>query len=246
MKRSRKAAKSGGSYRRVLLKISGESLCAKSRHGIDSEALTSIAKEIKLAYDKGVELGIVVGGGNIWRGALDRGEAIGRVTADYMGMLATIINALALQDALEHLGVPTRVQTAIEIQKLGESYIRRRAMRHLEKGRIVIFAGGTGNPYFTTDTTAALRAVEIEAQAVLKATKVDGVYTDDPRINPKAKKLVTVSFMETIRRRLRVMDTTALTLCMENRMPVVVFDLTVQGNIARAVSGHKVGTLITE
>jgi len=191
-------------------------------------------------------MGLVVGGGNIWRGEQDRGQAIGRVTADNMGMLATIINALALQDALESLGVATRMQTAIEITKLAEPYIRRRAMRHLEKRRIVIFAGGTGNPYFTTDTAAALRAVEIEAQALLKATTVDGVYTDDPRKNKKAKKLLNISFMHAIRDRLRVMDATALTLCMENKMPVVVFDLNVKGNIARAVSGQKVGTLITE
>ncbi len=236
-----------GKYSRVLLKLSGESLCdSESGHGINSSALSSIANEIKLAHDKGVQIGVVVGGGNIWRGANDRGEAIGRVTADYMGMLATIINSLALQDALEHLGVPTRVQTAIEIQKLAEAYIRRRAIRHLEKGRIVIFAGGTGNPYFTTDTAAALRAVEIEAEAMLKATQVDGVYTDDPRVNKKAKKLEHVRFMDSIRDRLRVMDTTALTLCMENSLPVLVFDLHVKGNIARAVSGQKVGTLITE
>jgi uridylate kinase len=233
-------------YNRVLLKLSGESLCGKSGHGINSAALQTIASEIKLAYDRGVQIGVVVGGGNIWRGISNRSGAIGRVTADYMGMLATVINALALQDALEHLGVPTRVQTAIEISKLAEAYIRRRAIRHFEKKRIVIFAGGTGNPYFTTDTAAALRAVEIEAQVLLKATKVDGVYTDDPRINKKAKKLLQVSFMDSIRRRLRVMDTTALTLCMENRMPIVVFDLAVQGNIARAVNGQRVGTLITE
>jgi uridylate kinase len=236
----------GKKPRRVLLKLSGESLCGETGHGIRSASLTRIAKEIKLAHDRGVQIGIVVGGGNIWRGSTDRGEAIGRVTADYMGMLATIINALALQDALEHLGVPTRVQTAIEISKLAEMYIRRKAMRHFEKGRIVIFAGGTGNPYFTTDTAAALRAVEIEAQTLLKATKVDGVYTDDPRLNKKAKKLERVTFMDSIRQRLRVMDTTALTLCMENRMPVVVFDLAVPGNIARAVDGRRVGTLITE
>ncbi len=234
-------------YSRVLLKLSGESLCdSEQGHGISAHALSNIVGEIKLAHDKGVQLGVVVGGGNIWRGAQDRGEAIGRVTADYMGMLATIINALALQDALEHLGVPTRVQTAIEIQKLAEPYIRRRAMRHLEKGRVVIFAGGTGNPYFTTDTAAALRAVEIEAEAMLKATQVDGVYTDDPRKNLKARKLEKVTFMDSIRDRLKVMDATALTLCMENSLPVVVFDLHVKGNIARAVSGQKVGTLITE
>ncbi len=235
-----------GKFRRILLKLSGESLGGESGRGVSSPGLNRIAREIQSAHLSGVQIGIVVGGGNIWRGANDRGEAIGRVTADYMGMLATIINALALQDALEHLGVPTRVQTAIEIQKLAEPYIRRRAIRHLEKGRIVIFAGGTGNPYFTTDTAAALRAVEIEAQALLKATKVDGVYTDDPRINKTAKKLLSLTFMQAIRQRLRVMDTTALTLCMENRMPVLVFNLAGPGNIARAVAGQKVGTLITE
>ncbi|MDE2039161.1 MAG: UMP kinase [Elusimicrobia bacterium] len=233
-------------YRRVLLKLSGESLCGEAKHGIDPKALLSIAREIKLAHERGVQIGIVVGGGNIWRGLKDRGEAIGRVTADYMGMLATIINALALQDALEDIGVPTRVQTAIDIQKLAEAYIRRRAIRHLEKGRLVIFAGGTGNPYFTTDTAAALRAVEIEAQAVLKATKVDGVYTADPKKDKRAKRLSRVTFMESIKRRLGVMDTTALTLCMENQLPIVVFALAEPGNIARAVNGQKVGTLISE
>lgn len=237
---------SGGKYKRVLLKLSGESLSEGSTRGINTASLSKIAEQIKLAHAKGAQLGIVVGGGNIWRGGADRGEAIGRVTADYMGMLATLINALALQDALESAGVPTRVQSAIEINKLAEPYIRRRAIRHLEKGRVVIFAGGTGNPYFTTDTAAALRAVEIEAEVMLKATKVDGVYTDDPRINKKAKKLEQATFMDTIKDRLRVMDTTALTLCMENRLPIVVFDLHVPGNIAAAVGGKKVGTLITE
>jgi uridylate kinase len=233
-------------YKRVLLKLSGESLCGEARHGINSLALARIAQEIALAHEKGVEIGVVVGAGNIWRGAQDRGESIGRVTADNMGMLATIINALALQDALEHLGIPTRVQTAIEISKLAEPYIRRRAIRHLEKKRLVIFAGGTGNPYFTTDTAAALRAVEIEAQVLLKATKVDGVYTDDPRLNKNAEKLKNVTFMDSIKKRLRVMDTTALTLCMENQMPIVVFNLHTKGNIARAVNGAAVGTLISE
>ncbi|HVA66770.1 MAG TPA: UMP kinase [Elusimicrobiota bacterium] len=233
-------------YSRVLLKLSGESLCEKAGHGIDPKALSRIANEIKLAHDKGVQIGIVVGGGNIWRGASNHDAVIGRVTADYMGMLATVINAMALQEALEHLGVPTRVQTAIEVAKLAEPYIRRRAIRHLEKGRIVIFAGGTGNPYFTTDTASSLRAVEIEAEALLKATTVDGVYTDDPKTNKDAKKLFQVTFMEAIRQRLRVMDATALTLCMENRMPVLVFDLSANGNISRAVNGQKVGTLITE
>ena len=232
-------------YSRVLLKLSGESLCGESSRGIRPDALSSIGSEIKLACDSGVQMGIVVGGGNIWRGEQDRGEAIGRVTADYMGMLATLINALALQDALEQLGVPTRVQTAVEIAKLAESYIRRRAIRHLEKSRVVIFAGGTGNPYFTTDTAAALRAVEIEAEVVLKATKVDGVYSADPKQDKKAVRFDRLTFMDSIKRRLKVMDTTALTLCMENRMPVVVFDLAVKGNIARAVAGQKVGTLIT-
>ena len=232
-------------YKRVLLKLSGESLCGESSHGIRPDALSSIGSEIKLACDAGIQMGIVVGGGNIWRGEQDRGEAIGRVTADYMGMLATLINALALQDALEQVGVPTRVQTAVEINKLAESYIRRRAIRHLEKGRVVIFAGGTGNPYFTTDTAAALRAVEIEAEVVLKATKVDGVYNADPKKAKKAVKFDKLTFMDSIKQRLKVMDTTALTLCMENHMPVVVFDLAVKGNIARAVGGQKVGTLIT-
>lgn len=232
--------------RRVLLKLSGEALAGGERHGIEPEALTHIAFEIKSAHQKGIELAIVIGAGNIWRGALDRHDAINRVTADNMGMLATVINALALQDALEHQGVPTRVQSAIIMTQLAEPYIRRRAMRHLEKGRVVIFAGGTGNTHFTTDTAAALRAAEIEAQALLKATQVDGVYTDDPRRNKNAKKLTRVSHMEAIRRQLRVMDTTALTLCMENRMPIVVFDLAVKGNIARAVLGQNVGTLICE
>ena len=232
--------------RRVLLKLSGESLGGRASRGIESEPLLRIAAQVKRSWSQGIQIGVVVGGGNIWRGALDRGHAIGRVTADYMGMLATVINALALQDAQEDLGVPTRVQTAIEIAKLAEAYIRRRAIRHLEKGRVVIFAGGTGNPYFTTDTAAALRAVEIEADVLLKATQVDGVYSDDPRTNPKAKKLKRVTFMEAIRRRLRVMDATALTLCMENRMPIAVFDLAVPGNIAKAAAGKKVGTWITE
>jgi uridylate kinase len=232
-------------YSRVLLKLSGESLCGESAHGIKPDALSSIGSEIKLAFDSGTQIGIVVGGGNIWRGEQDRGEAIGRVTADYMGMLATLINALALQDALEQLGVPTRVQTAVEINKLAESYIRRRAIRHLEKKRVVIFAGGTGNPYFTTDTAAALRTVEIEAEVVLKATKVDGVYSADPKKDKKAVRFERLTFMDSIRKRLKVMDTTALTLCMENHMPVVVFDLAVKDNIARAVAGHPVGTLIS-
>jgi uridylate kinase len=232
-------------HKRVLLKLSGEALLGRERFGIDPQALGRTAEEIKKAYRKGVQLAIVIGAGNIWRGASDRAQVIDRVTADNMGMLATIINALALQDALEKMGVPVRVQTSIEITKLAEPFIRRRAIRHLEKGRVVIFAGGTGNPYFTTDTTAALRAVEMNAEVLLKATTVDGVYTDDPRRNRDAKKFATLTFMQAINRRLRIMDTSALSLCMDNRMPVVVFNLSHPGNIARAVSGSRVGTLIT-
>lgn len=233
-------------YKRVLLKLSGEALAGGGKRGIDSKSLTFICKEIKEAYVKGIQVALVVGAGNIWRGAQDRGEAIDRVTADNMGMLATIINALALQDSLEEIGVPTRVQSAILVTQLAEPYIRRRAIRHLEKGRVVIFAGGTGNPYFTTDSAAALRATEIEAEVLLKATKVDGVYTDDPSRNPKAKKLRELTFMDAIRKRLRVMDSTALTLCMENELPILVFNMHQPGNIAKAVSGTRVGTLIRE
>jgi uridylate kinase len=234
-------------YRRVLLKLSGEALLGKDeRRGIDTRALSHIVREIKKALAKRVQIAIVIGGGNIWRGAQDRGEAIGRVTADNMGMLATIINGLALQDALRHENIETRVQTSIEISKLAEPLIRLRAIRHLEKGRVVIFAGGTGNPYFTTDTTAALRAVEIEADALLKATKVNGIYTDDPKRNVEAKLLKHVTYMEALNKRLGVMDSTALTLCMDNQLPIVVFNLGITGNIARAVGGHTVGTLVTD
>jgi len=231
-------------YKRVLLKISGEAFRGDERYGIDVDAVHGMAKEIAPALDGKIQMAIVVGGGNIWRGTSDRARGIDRVTADYMGMLATVINALALQDALEKMHIPTRVQSAIEISKLAEAYIRRRAIRHLEKGRIVIFAGGTGNPYFSTDTTAALRAVEISADVLLKGTQVDGVYSDDPRTNPKAKRMSELTAMEAIRKRLRVMDTTAFSLCMENQLPVIVFNLYKQGNIRRVVSGEAVGTLI--
>jgi uridylate kinase len=230
--------------KRVLLKISGEAFRGKERYGIDVDALHHIAKEISQALAQHIQMAIVVGGGNIWRGTSDRARGIDRVTADYMGMLATVINALALQDALEKMGVPTRVQSAIEIAKLAEAYIRRRAIRHLEKGRVVIFAGGTGNPYFSTDTTAALRAVEISADVLLKGTQVDGVYSDDPNKNPNAKRLQELTAMEAIRKRLRVMDTTAFSLCMENHLPIMVFNLYKDGNIRRAVAGDAVGTLI--
>jgi len=231
--------------KRILLKISGEALRGKERHGIDVDALHDLAREISDSLKSRVQMAIVVGGGNIWRGLSKDAQGIDRVTADYMGMLATVINSLALQDALEKMKVPTRVQSAIEISKLAEPYIRRRAVRHLEKGRVVIFAGGTGNPYFSTDTTAALRAVEIDADILLKATQVDGVYSADPRTNPKAKRLTELTSMEAIRKRLGVMDTTAFSLCMDNKLPIVVFNLYRKGNIRRVVSGEQVGTLIT-
>lgn len=230
--------------KRVLLKISGEAFRGHERYGIDVHAVHHIAKEISQAIKHHVQMAIVVGGGNIWRGTSDRARGIDRVTADYMGMLATLINALCLQDALEKIGVPTRVQSAIVISKLAEEFIRRRAVRHLEKGRVVIFAGGTGNPYFSTDTTAALRAVEINADVLLKGTQVDGVYSDDPKTNPKAKRLTSLTAMEAIRKRLRVMDTTAFSLCMDNHLPIMVFNLYKDGNIERAVRGDAVGTLI--
>lgn len=213
-------------------------------HGINPAALAKIADELVKAYKVGVELAVVIGGGNIWRGGSDDASGINRVTADNMGMLATIVNSLALQDALEARKIPTRVQTAIEISKLAEPYIPRRAIRHLEKGRIVIFGGGIGSPYFTTDTTAALRSIEIGAGILLKATKVDGVYTDDPHKNKKAVRYESLTFEEAISKRLKIMDTSAFTLCVDNGIPVLVFDLNVAGNIAKAVRGEKVGTLI--
>lgn len=231
--------------KRVLLKISGESLRGKERYGIDVDAVQDVAQEIASSLKSGVQLAIVVGGGNIWRGLSKDAQGIDRVTADYMGMLATVINSLALQDALEKMNIPTRVQSAIEISKLAEPYIRRRAVRHLEKGRVVIFAGGTGNPYFSTDTTAALRAVEIGADVLLKATQVDGVYSADPRTHPNAKRLPKLTAMEAIRKRLGVMDTTAFSLCMDNELPIIVFNLYKKGNVRRVVSGEQVGTLIS-
>ena len=231
-------------YKRVLLKISGEAFKGAERYGIDVESVHSIAKEISSALKPKLELAIVVGGGNIWRGTSDRARGIDRVTADNMGMMATLINALALQDALEKMNVPTRVQSAIEVAKLAEGYIRRRAVRHLEKGRVVIFAGGIGNPYFSTDTTAALRAIEIHADVLLKGTQVDGVYSADPRKNPRARKLKELTAMEAIRKQLGVMDTTAFSLCRENKLPIVVFNLYKNGNVRRAMAGEPVGTFI--
>ncbi len=231
-------------FRRVVLKLSGEALAGSRGYGIDPGVVESIAREIKEVISLGVEMGVVVGGGNIWRGIAGSAKGMDRATADYMGMLATVINSLALQDALEQIEVATRVQTAIEMRQVAEPYIRRRAIRHLEKGRAVIFAGGTGNPYFSTDTTAALRAAEIEADAMLKATKESGIYDSDPRDNPQANKLDTVGYLDVLKLGLRVMDSTATSLCMDNQIPIVVFDLNTFGNIKRAVLGEDVGTTV--
>ncbi len=232
-------------YKRVLLKLSGEAL-SKNGDGrsISPSALTFISEEIKKAWRPEIQLAIVIGGGNIWRGAKDGHGMIDRVSSDNMGMLATIINAMALQSALEHKGIHTRVQTAIEISRLAEPFIRRRAIRHLEKGRVVIFAGGTGNPYFTTDSAAALRAAEIGADIIFKATQVDGVYTGDPKLDKKARMIKNITYMDAIRKGLKFMDTSALTLCMENHLPILVFNLHTPNNIKKAVGGETAGTLI--
>jgi len=232
-------------YRRVLLKISGEALAGKQGYGIDPETIGGIAEEIREVIDMGVQLAVVIGGGNIFRGIAASAGGMDRATDDYMGMLATVINALALQDAVEKAGVPTRVLSAIEMRAVSEPYIRRRAIRHLEKGRVVVFAAGTGNPFFTTDTAGALRAVEIGAEALLKASKVDGIYTSDPEKDPKAVKLARVGYIEVLNRGLAVMDTTAISLCMDNKLPIVVFDLTRRGNIRRIVAGEAVGSVVT-
>lgn len=232
-------------YNRILIKLSGEALAGEGEYGIDGERLISLAKEIKEIHSLGVQIAIVVGGGNIFRGVRGKETGIDRATADYMGMLATIINSLALQAACESQGLFTRVQSAIEINSIAEPYIRRRAVRHLEKGRIVIFGGGTGNPYFTTDTTASLRAVEVGCDIILKATKVDGVYTGDPKRDKGAKRFKKISFTESINRRLKVMDQAALSLCMENNMPIIVFDIFKIGNLKSVVFGEDVGTLIS-
>lgn len=233
-------------YRRALLKISGEILAGDQKVGLDSTVLHRLAQEVReVVRDLGVQLGIVVGGGNVIRGATQSLAGVDRATADYMGMLATVINALALQSVLESYGLVTRVQSALEVTAVAEPYIRRRAVRHLEKGRVVIFAAGTGNPFFTTDTAAVLRAAEIGAQAVLKGTKVDGVYTGDPLRDPAARKLERITFSEIIGRDLKVIDGTAATLCRENGLPLIVFNLTVPGNLVRVLRGEPVGTLVT-
>lgn len=231
-------------YKRIVLKLSGEALAGEKGFGIDPEIVNSIAAQTKEIIDLGVQTAVVVGGGNFWRGAVGSHTGIDRSTADYMGMLATVINSLALQSAFEKHGVATRVQTAIEMRQVAEPYIRRRATRHLEKGRVVIFGAGTGNPYFSTDTTAALRAAEIEAEIILMAKKVDGVYSADPKIDPMATRFDDLNFMEVLQQRLRVMDSTATSLCMENKIPIVVFNLNQVGNIRRIVLGEKVGTFV--
>src|SRR5262245_44124463 len=232
-------------YRRILLKLSGEALGGKAGLGIEPEALNSMANQIGEVRELGVEVVIVIGGGNIFRGSAGSERGIERATADYMGMLATVINALALQDALEKAGIATRVQSAITMHQVAEAFIRRRAVRHLEKQRVVIFAGGTGNPYFSTDTAAALRANEIGAEVILKATKVDGIYDCDPKKNPKAQRYAQISYLEALQKQLKVMDSTAFSLCMDNKMPIIVFDLFKPHNLRRVVMGERVGTLVT-
>jgi uridylate kinase len=232
-------------YRRVLIKLSGEALGDEKGSGINPDAIHEMARQIREVRDLGVDVVIVVGGGNIFRGLQGSEKGIERATADYMGMLGTVINALALQDALEKQGVPTRVQSAISLSQVAEPFIRRRAVRHLEKNRVVIFGGGTGNPYFSTDTTAALRAAEVGADVILKATKVDGIYDSDPKKNLKAKRYDQITFMEALQKQLKVMDSTAFSLCMDNKMPIIVFNMFEDDNLARVVKGEKVGTLVT-
>ena len=231
-------------YKRVLLKLSGEALAPKGGSGIDPDAAKLISNQIKSVMHLGANLAIVIGGGNIWRGKVGLELGMDRATADYMGMLATVMNSLALMDALENIGVTTRVQTSIEMRAIAEPYIRRRALRHLEKDRVVIFAGGTGNPYFTTDTAAALRAVEINADLLIKATKVDGIYDSDPKKNPDAKKFDRLTYMDALNKQLHVMDATAISLCMENHMPLMVLNLWEEGSLQKALMGEKVGTLV--
>jgi uridylate kinase len=234
------------SYRRVLLKLGGEALAGSQGFGIDPDMATQVASKIKQLKDHDIEIAIVLGAGNIWRGQLGLRHGMERATADHMGMLATVINALALADALERLGVTPRVQTAIEMRAISEPYIRLRAIRHLEKGRVLILGAGTGNPYFTTDTAAALRAMEIDADLLIKATKVDGVYTEDPMVNPQAKRLEHLTYIEALNMRIRVLDSTAISLCMDNHLPIVVLDLWQPGALDKAITGQSVGTMISQ
>ncbi|MBI5326866.1 MAG: UMP kinase [Deltaproteobacteria bacterium] len=231
-------------FKRILLKLSGEALMGNQSYGLDVKVVDSISREIKTVYGLGVEVAIVIGGGNIFRGIAASANGMDRATADYMGMLATVINALALQDALEKKGVYTRVMSAIEMKELAEPYIRRRAVRHLEKGRVIIFAAGTGNPYFTTDTAASLRAMEIHADVILKGTKVDGVYDKDPVKNKKARKYDELTYIDVLKKGLKVMDATAISLSMDNKLPIIVFNLKTKGNIERIVKGDKIGTIV--
>ncbi len=231
-------------YQRILLKLSGEALAGEQGYGIDPQVITGIAAEIKEVAELGVQVALVIGGGNIFRGLAASSKGMDRASADYMGMLATVMNSLAMQDALEKQGVVTRVQSAIEMQQVAEPYIRRRAVRHLEKGRVVIFSAGTGNPYFTTDTAASLRAMEINAEVILKATKVDGVYTADPKKDSAAEKLPELSYLDVLQQGLQVMDATATSLCMDNNLPMIIFDLTRRGNIKKVVLGEQIGTIV--
>ncbi|MEO7270984.1 MAG: UMP kinase [Vicinamibacterales bacterium] len=231
-------------FRRILLKLSGEALMGEQAFGIDPNVTTQIAKEIGEIQGLGVQTAVVIGGGNLFRGLAASAKGMDRATADYMGMLATVINGLALQDALEHVGVVTRVASAIEMRAVAEPFIRRRAVRHLEKGRVVVFAAGTGNPYFTTDTAAALRAMEMKADVILKGTKVDGIYTADPMLDPHATKFQEISYLQVLGERLKVMDATAISLCMDNKLPIVVFNLRTPGNLRRVVMGEPVGTTV--
>ena len=232
-------------YGRVLLKLSGEALMGEQQFGIDPAVTTQIAKDIAEIQGLGVQVAVVIGGGNLFRGLAASAKGMDRATADYMGMLATVINGLAMQDALEHVGINTRVASAIEMRAVAEPFIRRRAVRHLEKGRVVVFAAGTGNPYFTTDTAAALRAMEMKADVILKGTKVDGIYTADPMLNPTATKYDNISYLKVLAEGLKVMDATAISLCMDNKLPIVVFNLRTPGNIKRAIAGEPIGSLVT-
>jgi len=231
-------------YKRILLKLSGEALVGKRGYGIEPEIMISVAEQLKELHEEGIEIAVVMGGGNIFRGISTDAQRMDRATGDYIGMIATVMNSLALQDALEKQDVFTRVQTAIDMQKIAEPYIRRRALRHLEKGRIVIFAAGTGNPFFSTDTAAALRAKEIEAEVILKATQVDGVYDSDPRLNPNAKKFSRLKYIDVLNKNLRIIDPTAISHCMENRLPIIVFNVAKRGSIKKVLLGEKIGTII--